>query len=169
MESTHDRLIRYLDNAWAVEKALVDSLKTMAQDVNDADVAQWFREHAQVTWQQEEALEARIRALGAEPSGAKGFFSSMMGRLSDIMQITQDEYDRTTQNLIKAYTSEQFEMAMYQALEAYANAIGDAETARLAQLHFQQERETAEMLWPMIAETAARPAQLTPMPGVRVA
>ena len=169
METATERMIRYLDNAWAVEKGLVDTLKTMAEDVNDPDIRQMFQEHAQVTWQQEEALEARIRALGSEPNGTKGWFSSMMGRMSDLMQVTQDDYDRTTQNVIKAYTSEQFEMAMYQALESYANAIGDTETAELARTHFEQERQTAESLWPIVSETAERPGRLMPMPGVRVA
>ena len=169
METTQERLIRYLDNAWAVEKGLVDSLKSMAQDVNDPDVSAMFQEHAQVTWRQEEALEARIRELGSEPSGTKGFFSSMMGRMSEFMQMTQDEYDRTTQNVIKAYTSEQFEMAMYQALESYAESIGDTATAELAQRHFQEERTAAETLWPLIAQTAERPGRLMPMPGQRVA
>src|SRR5438552_3718081 len=114
----------------------------MAEDVNDSDVRSMLQLHARVTWQQEEALEARIRALGEEPSGTKGFLSSMLARMTEMMQVTQDEYDRTTQNVIKAYTSEQFEMAMYQALEAYASKIGDAETVELAQLHFQQERQT---------------------------
>ena len=169
MESTPERLIRYLDNAWAVEKGLVSALKSMAEDVNGPGLREMFQEHAQVTWRQEEALEARIRALGAEPNGAKGFFSNMMGRMSELMQMTQDEYDRTTQNLIKAYTSEQFEMAMYQALQSYAEAIGDSETAQLAQEHFQQEKRTAEALWPLIAEMAERPGRLIPMPGMRVA
>ncbi len=169
MDSAQERLIRYLDNAWAVEKGLVDSLKSMAEDVNDPDVRRMFQEHALVTWRQEEALEARLRALGAEPSGVKGFFSSMMGRLGEMMQVTQDEYDRTTQDVIKAYTSEQFEMAMYQALEAYAEAIGDTQTAQLAQAHFQEERLAAEALWPLIAKTAEKPGLVTPMPGVRVA
>ena len=169
MDTAGERLIRYLDNAWAVEKGLVDSLKSMADDVNDSELRDLLVRHAQVTWQQEEALEARIRALGEEPSGTKGWLSSMMGRMSEVVQMTQDAYDRTTQDVIKAYTSEQFEMAMYQALEAYARGIGDDETAQLALRHFQQEREAAETLWPLIARTAEQTARRLPMPGRQVA
>jgi hypothetical protein len=35
--------------------------------------------------------------------------------------------------------------------------VGDQETARQ---HFQQEKETAEKIWPLIAQTARRPAGL---------
>ena len=158
MEGTQDRLIRYLDDAWAVEKALVNVLQDMAEEVNDPQVQSLFQEHRQVTHQQEERLEARIRALGKEPSGAKGFFNQMMGKVGDAMHAAHDEYEKTTQDLMKGYATENFECAMYQSLEAYANAIGDTETAQLARQHLQQEREAAERIWPLIAPTAARPA-----------
>jgi ferritin-like metal-binding protein YciE len=160
MESTHERLIRYLDDAWAVEKALVDKLRDMAQEVIDDRIRSLFAEHQTVTHQQEENLEARIRALGEEPSGGKGFFSQMMGKIGEAMHTAEDDYDKTTQDLMKGFATENFEIAMYQALESYASAIGDSETAQLARQHMQQERDAAEKIWPLIAPTAARPAQV---------
>ena len=67
--------------------------------------------------------------------------------------------DKTTQGLMKAFGIESFEMAVYQGLMTYANAIGDTQTAQLAQQILQQERETANKVWPLIAPAAARPAQ----------
>jgi ferritin-like metal-binding protein YciE len=160
MESTHERLIRYLDDAWAVEKALVDKLRDMAEEVIDDRIRSLFAEHRTVTHQQEENLEARIRALGEEPSGGKGFFSQMMGKIGEAMHTAEDDYDKTTQDLMKGFATENFEIAMYQALESYASAIGDSETAQLARQHMQQERDAAEKIWPLIAPTAARPAQV---------
>lgn len=160
MESTHERLIRYLDDAWAVEKALVDKLRDMADEVIDDRIRSLFAEHRTVTHQQEENLEARIRALGEEPSGGKGFFSQMMGKIGEAMHTAEDDYDKTTQDLMKGFATENFEIAMYQALESYASAIGDSETAQLARQHMQQERDAAEKIWPLIAPTAARPAQV---------
>jgi ferritin-like metal-binding protein YciE len=160
MESTHERLIRYLDDAWAVEKALVDKLRDMAEEVIDDRIRSLFEEHRAVTHQQEENLEARIRALGEEPSGGKGFFSQMMGKIGEAMHTAEDDYDKTTQDLMKGFATENFEIAMYQALESYASAIGDSETAQLARQHMQQERDAAEKIWPLIAPTAARPAQV---------
>jgi ferritin-like metal-binding protein YciE len=161
MEGTHERLIRYLNNAWAVEKALVETLKEMAEEVHDSQARSLFQEHGQVTYQQEEDLEARIRALGEEPSGGKSFFTQMVGKIGEALQGTQDDYDTVTQDLMKAYASEHLEIAMYQALESYSKAIGDDATAQLARRHMQQEKEAAEKIWPLIAPTAARPAQVT--------
>jgi ferritin-like metal-binding protein YciE len=42
MESTHERVIRYLDDAWAVEKSLVDKLRDMAEEVNDDRIRSLF-------------------------------------------------------------------------------------------------------------------------------
>jgi ferritin-like metal-binding protein YciE len=161
MESTQDRLIRYLDDAWAVEKALVSALNDMADEVNDPQVRALFQEHRQVTHDQEERLEARIRALGKEPSGGKGFFNQMVAKIGDVLHAAHDEYDKTAQDLMKAYATENFECAMYQSLASYATAIGDTETAQLARQHLQQEKEAADRVWPLIQPVAARPAQVS--------
>jgi ferritin-like metal-binding protein YciE len=160
MESTHDRLIRYLEDAWAVEKALVATLGDMAHEVEDPGLRSMLDEHCRATRQQEESLEARIRALGKEPSGGKGFWIRMMARITDALHGAHDENDRAAQDLVKTYGTEHFEMAMYHSLEAYASAIGDAETAQLASRHFEQERRAAETIWPLIAAAAARCAQV---------
>lgn len=159
-EDSRERLVRYLDDAWAVEKSLVDVLRDMADEVNDPQVQTCFQEHSVVTHEQEERLEARIRALGEEPSGGKGFLNKMMGKVADAMQGAHDEYDKTSQDLMKAYGTENFECAMYAALEAYANSIGDGETAELARLHMQQERDAADRVWSLIAPTSARVQQV---------
>ncbi|HZT43726.1 MAG TPA: DUF892 family protein [Chthonomonadaceae bacterium] len=159
MEDSQDRMIRYLDDAWAMEKALVDNLQSMADEVNNPNIRAMFQQHADETHRQEQQLEARIRALGEEPSGGKGFLNKMMAMIGDAFQGAHDPDDKTTQDLMKAFGIESFEMAMYQGLMAYANAIGDTQTAQLAQQILQQERETANKVWPLIAPTAARPAQ----------
>src|SRR5438445_8383001 len=112
MENTRERLIRYLDDAWAVEKSLVGKLQEMAEETHDPAVRDLFEEHRQVTWQQEESLEACIRALGEEPTGGKGFFNSIMGKIGDLLNAGHDDYDKTTQNLMMAYATEHFECAM---------------------------------------------------------
>lgn len=160
METAQERTIRYLDDAWAVEKALVNALDTMAGEVDDPVVRALFEEHRMVTHQQEENLEARIRALGEEPSGTKGFFSSMMSRIGEFLHRPHDDYDKVTQDLMKQYAVENFEMAMYESMAVYAEAIGDTATAQLAREHFAQERETAERVWKLIGPAAARPAEM---------
>ncbi len=158
-EDTRDRLIRYLDDAWAVEKALVSTLRDMADEVNDAQVRDCFLQHSDETHQQEESLEARIRAMGEEPSGSKGFFNQLMGTLGDIMHAAHDPYDKTTQDLVKGYATENFEIAMYEALSAFAESVGDTETAQLARTIQQQEQAAAQKVWALIRPTATSAVQ----------
>jgi ferritin-like metal-binding protein YciE len=160
METAQERMVRYLDDAWAVEKALVNALDSMANEVTDPVVRALFEEHRIVTHQQEENLEARIRALGEEPSGTKGFFSSMMSRIGELLHRPYDDYDQVTQDLMKQYGVENFEMAMYESMAVYAEAIGDTASAQLAREHLAQERETAERVWKLIAPAAAHPAEM---------
>jgi len=76
------------------------------------------------------------------------------------MSSPADDFDATTQDLMKGYATEAFEVAMYEALKTYAAEIGDAETAELAARHLREEQEAAQKLWPLIAPTAARAARV---------
>ncbi|HZO87960.1 MAG TPA: DUF892 family protein [Chthonomonadaceae bacterium] len=168
-EDVRDKLIRYLDDAWAVEKSLVSALKDMADNTNDAAVRALYEQHSRETHDQEERLEARIRALGAEPSGSKGLLNSLMAKISEMLNTFHSEADRTTQDLVKAFAIENFEQAMYQALMAYAQAIGDNETVSLANQLMQEERQAADKVWAQIAPAATRPLQeARPPAGVGV-
>lgn len=159
MESAQDKLVRYLDDAWAVEKALVGSLGDMAAATDVPEVRAVFEEHQQVTRMQQERLEARLSALGQTPSGGKGLLNSIAGKLSELVHGLHDEEDKTTQNLIKGFTTENFETGMYQSLMAYASAIGDTETASLARELMQQEQEAAQKVFSLIAPAAVRPVK----------
>jgi Uncharacterized protein conserved in bacteria len=161
METTQERLVRYLNDAWATEKALVDDLRDMADKSDLAEVKALFEEHRMVTHQQEELLEARIRALGSEPSGGRGMMSQVVGKLGEAFHKAHDDYDQTQQNLMKAFATENFECAMYESLAAYATEVGDTETASLARQIMQQEKDAAEKVWQQIDPGAVRPARIT--------
>ena len=156
MQDNRERLIRYLNDMWAVEKALVGTLKDMADEVSDPQLKAMFEQHRQETHQQEENLEARIRALGEEPKKVEGFFHQVGAKMGDALDAGHAHYEKNVQDLMKAYATEHLEMAMYQALEAFASAIGDTETAQLALRHLQQERATAEKIWAQIGPFSTR-------------
>jgi ferritin-like metal-binding protein YciE len=163
MEDRQERLLRYLEDAWAVEKALVGSLQDMANATQDPKISALFKEHALVTHEQEERLEARIRALGGDINKGKGVVNTVLGKLSELAHLFHDEEDKTTQNLIKGFATENFETGMYESLRAYAGAIGDDETAALAQDLMAQEKEAARKVWALIAPAAVRVLENTPV------
>ncbi len=150
-----ERLIRYLSDAWAVEQAQTDTLEGVSAAMTDPRLRALLEEHRAVTVRQRQALEARLRALGHAPTEGKGFYFEVLTRMWNTMQSPQDEQDRLLHNLMRTSAIEQFEIAMYDALGAYARAAGDQETAELAARHMQEEKEAAARLQPLIAPTAA--------------
>jgi ferritin-like metal-binding protein YciE len=159
MVNARDRLVHYLDDAWALEKTLVGMLGDMAKEVNDPMIRTLFEQHQAVTHQHEENLEARLRALGKEPTKTKAMTNQIAGKMGDMAQMFHDVYDKTAQDLMKAYAAEHLEIAMYEAMAAYAAACGDTETVTIARRHMEQEREAVAKIWPRIRATAERTAQ----------
>ena len=160
MDDSQARLVRYLQDAWAVESGLVVNLKEMAEDVNDPEVQTHFMEHRASTMQQADRLSARLRSLGKEPPAGKGFLSQMLGMIGDAMHISPDSYDKTVQNLFVCYGWMNFGAAMYEGMEAYAKIIGDTETAELARSHKDEEQEAAKKIWPLISKCSMRVAEI---------
>jgi ferritin-like metal-binding protein YciE len=131
------QLLRYLSDAHAAEVSGLASLKELAEVATDADVKQVAAEHVTVTQSQVERLEARIRSLGG-----------------DIPSIFQSHEDKQTQGVINAFSLEHSEAGMYTSIEAYADAIGDTETARLATAFIAEEQMAAERLGRLIPQVA---------------
>ncbi|MEZ0326793.1 MAG: ferritin-like domain-containing protein [Fimbriimonas sp.] len=154
METSKERLIRYLQDAHAAETGIQDTLEGFISDCNDPDILELYKDHLVQTISQARRLEDRLRMLDATPSTGKGFLNSMMAKASEFLQAAHDDYDRNTQNLIKAYATEHLERAMYESLYAFATAIGDTDTARLAREIQLEEAMTAEKLFPLIEQYA---------------
>lgn len=154
METPQERLLRYLDDAHAAEVGIEDMLRSAVDRTNNVQAKTAFQEHLAVTQNQAQRLEQRLISLGGRTSGGKGILNSIIGKVSDLVNIGHDEFDKTTQDLIKAYSTEHLEVGMYTSLKAYAEQLGDSETAALAERAIGEEKEAADTLFPLIAETA---------------
>jgi len=153
-EDVKEQLLRYLNDAHAVEVGGLASLKDLAEGTSDADVRQVVTDHITVTQSQIDRVEARILALGGDKSEGKGLLNTIIGKGSDLLNIFHSHEDKQTQDLIKVYSLEHFEVGMYTSLEAYADAIGDTETARLATSIIGEEQMAAERLGRLIPQVA---------------
>lgn len=155
MQNNNDRLIRYVQDAHAAEVGIANMLEEAISGANNLQVKSTLREHLAVTRVQAQRLETRLHALGGDTSSGKSFLNSLMGKVSDLVNMGHDDYDKTTQDLIKGFATEHLEMGMYSSLEAFATACGDTETATLARQLFAEEKEAAEKVFPLIAIVAA--------------
>lgn len=158
----HDRLARYINEAWSVEKTLVDALQEMADEVPDTDLQEILQEHRAVTDRQRVNLGERLARLGREPASSKGVFNQIISWLRDVLRSKpKDDGDRMLQHVMKGYAIEHLEIAMYEAIFTCAQMVNDEPLAELAAQHLQEEREAADKLRPFI-HSAARWAMSRP-------
>jgi ferritin-like metal-binding protein YciE len=153
-ENVKERLVRYLQDAHAAETGIEEVLDGFIDDTDDPQIKSLFQQHRLETQSQAQRLEMRLNQLGDKPSGGKGFLNMIMGKVSELMHGAHDEYDKNTQNLIKAYATEHLERGMYESLYAYASSVGDTETANLARQIQAEEEATAQKLFPLIQQYA---------------
>jgi ferritin-like metal-binding protein YciE len=164
--TAQERLLRFLNDAWSVERHLTDLLQNMIEEVADSGLRAFLEEQRRVTHEQQESLEIRLTTLGQEPRSGRGFFQQMLTRIWDAMRRPQDELDRTLHDLMKSIGATHFKIAMYLAVEAMAKQAGDAATAELARRHLHQEQSAGERLQGYVKPLAARAAQTTPATGI---
>lgn len=155
MEEPRERLVRYVDDAHAAEVGIAEMLQTFLDEARSESARNAYQEHLMQTKDQALRLEKRLRELGSQPSGTKSFFNSLLGKMSDILHAVQDANDKTTMDLIRAYSMEHLEIGMYAALSAFARAYGDQDTAGLAEQIMGEEQAAADRIRPLIPQCAA--------------
>ncbi len=153
-ESSAARLTRYLNLQRSVKEDIADALASMARDVFHPGLRAVLEEQRQLTRQQKEQTEARLKALGGESSGGRGALQRLAGSLWESWAREPDDYDRTMQVLVKALTAQKGECSLAQALEALARAAGDTQTAELARRHAAEKQEAVDRLGPFVATLA---------------
>lgn len=157
MEHQKHRLLRYLNDSYAAEIGGLESLKDLIAVSSDEQVKQAAKDHLALTQSQADRLAARIKALGGDKSEPKAVVNTLIAKGSALVNIGHDHEDKQTQDLIKTYSFEHFEIGAYTSLYAYASAIGDYETAALAQEIRAEEEQAAirfERLIPQVAVLA---------------
>ena len=153
-EDTKAQLLRYLNDSYAAEVGGIASLRDLAAETTDAELKQVVEDHIVVTQSQADRISARILALGGDKSEPKGILNSVLAKTSSVLNIFHSKEDKQTQDTIKAYAFEHFEIGAYTSLHAYAHAIGDTETAQLAETIIGEEKLAADKFQRLIPQLA---------------
>ena len=154
-EDARHRLLRYLNDAHAAEQGGLVALEHIAGEASGSELKSLITDHAQVTRTQADRLARRIEALGGKVEVAKSAVNTLIATGSQIANVFHDAADKRTQDVIKAYSLEHFEVGMYTALAAYAETIGDEETAWLARVIRSEEEQAGARLLALIPTLAA--------------
>jgi len=138
---------RYLQDAIAAETNFEGQLRLLAHEGDDFEVQALFFGHAAETHRQIERLTARLQELGGIPSVAKSSLAQLFNSAPKMAQATHIPEERTVQNLVMAFSVENGERAMYEALAVTARMAGDLVTEQLAREIAAEEFVTAEKIW----------------------
>src|SRR3712207_3138978 len=106
MENARERLVRYLQDAHAAEVGIRKMLEGFVDDTDDQNIKMLFQEHITLTRTHEDRLEQCLRKYSETANGSKGFFNTVMAKVGEMVHGAHDQYDKNTQNLIKAYATE---------------------------------------------------------------
>jgi ferritin-like metal-binding protein YciE len=132
------QLISYLEDMYALEAHLVQVLDDHVKDAKDVpQVRQKIEQHLRETEMHRDRLEQRLHALGTGKPGVKSGFSHVLGQV--IGSVAGTRSDTLAKNARDEYASEQLEIASYLELITVAQAVGDLETVRVAELNLRDE------------------------------
>ena len=144
-DGVQGHLRRYLADAHALEAQSIQLLESgMDQADEVAPLGAAFREHLAESRGQQEALEARLDALGGDPSSLK----DVALRIGGLTWAAFFRAHPDTPGKLAgfAYAFEHLEIGGYEQLRRVAERAGDAATAELAGRILAEERSAAETL-----------------------
>jgi ferritin-like metal-binding protein YciE len=145
-------ILQYLNEAHALETALVTNLRAHIALTTDDHYRALLERHLEETRQHAKAVDRRRKALGGP--GGPGLVSATIGLARDVagqaivlakgpvdILRTPSSRERMLKNARDECASEALEIAAYDTLETIAKAADDRVTAKLAADHRAQEEQ----------------------------
>ena len=141
----NDIVVAWLNDAHAMEKALVQILEHQVKDAKDfPQVQSRLQLHLEQTKRHSQMVESCVERLGGSTSSVKSGMASLFGQVQALS--TGAAQDEMVKNALADYAAENFEVASYRALIAAAESTGDAETARVCSQILAEDQEMANWL-----------------------
>jgi ferritin-like metal-binding protein YciE len=145
------QVAKYLADAHALEEQAIQLLER-ASDRDDGTLTDAYAAHLSETHAQVEAVEARLEALGRDPSTMKD--ALMRTGAMNWTAFFEAHPDTPGKLAAFAYAFEWLEIAGYEQLSRLATRAGDTETVQLAQRIIAEERAAAEQFRGLLPEAA---------------
>ncbi len=135
-------LIAWLNDAYAMENALIRTLEHRVNDAKDyPHIQARDQQHLEETRRHAELVKNCVERLGGDTSAIKTGMANVMGTVTGLS--TGAAKDELVKNCLTDYAAEQFEVASYAALIAGVQALGDQETARICEQILREDEAMA--------------------------
>lgn len=142
------KLVQYLSEAYGKEKELETSLQAHITMTTRAPYKKRLQEHLRETKRHAQQVERRIKKLGGGGVSTQTLVGKTLAAAKGPMHMIRGtgEQEKMLKNAKTEYFSEHEEIATYRAIEAFADKVGDRETAKLAREIRREEERMAKFL-----------------------
>jgi ferritin-like metal-binding protein YciE len=157
MTALKDKLVEYIDDAYAMEQHVLRMLDGMIKTTEDPQMKRVLERHRKETEKQAERLEECLSEHGAAPSALKEAGGIMAASLKGILDMARG--DKAGRNARDGFATEHMEIASYQMLERVAKKAGDKRTASVARQNRAEEEAMARSIdskWNKIVEQSLK-------------
>jgi ferritin-like metal-binding protein YciE len=148
-----EQLRKYLADAHAIEEQAIALLERGPKLAGDERIAAVYADHLAETRDHAELVQARLTALGGDPSSLKDA-ALRLGALN-WGAFFQAHPDTPGKLAAFAYAFEHLEIGGYEQLRVVAERAGDADTASVAERILADERAAADRIAGVFDEAAA--------------
>jgi ferritin-like metal-binding protein YciE len=160
------KLAQYLNEAYAKERELETALQAHIQATTRAPYKKRLQQHLRETKDHGRQVERRIKAItGGGPGAVEKLAGQAVGQAKSLakgpLQFVRGTgpAEKMLKNAKTEYWNEHEEIATYTAIEALAEEVGDAETAKVARAIKREEERMANFLErqiPVLTKAVAR-------------
>jgi ferritin-like metal-binding protein YciE len=144
MTAIEEKLVEYIDDAYAMEQNVLRMLDGMIRTTKDPQMKRALERHKKQTEQQVERLDECLREHDASPSKTKEAGGMMAALMKSVIDVARD--DSPGRNARDGYATEHMEIASYQMLERVARKAGDKHTAAVARQNREEEEAMARSI-----------------------
>ena len=153
MASLEEKLVEYIDDAYAMEQNVLRMLDSMIGTTKDPQMKRSLERHKKQTEEQAARLEERLREHDASPSKAKEAGGVMAALMKSVLDVARS--DSPGRNARDGFATEHMEIASYELLKRIAERANDPETVTACDEIIAQERAMADTIaanWDKFAE-----------------
>jgi ferritin-like metal-binding protein YciE len=155
------KLVQYLNEAYGKEKELEAALEAHINMTERAPYKKRLRAHLRETKGHSRKVEQRIKRLGGSPQAVQTVVGKATATLKGPVHALRGSgaEERQLKNAKTEYSEEAEEIATYNAIEAFADSVGDRDTAKVAREIRREEERMArflERLIPRLTKAVAR-------------
>jgi ferritin-like metal-binding protein YciE len=144
MSDLQEQLVKYIEDAHAVEQHMRRALDTMISTTDDPEMRGHLEHHKEETERHRQLLEERLKAHGASPSAVKDAGQIFLAMSKGI--IDKVRHENAGKNARDGFVAEHLEIASYELLERVARIAGDEATADVARRNRADEEAMVEKI-----------------------